>query len=98
MRRLAVREGDEVKAGDTLLQLSLGTVGASSEDMQIRIDAMQMSKLRLKAEIENQVDVATDASLKVVLKMFDVQGTQVAPANFILELVFASLAYGSPAA
>ena len=54
LRRLAVREGDEVKAGDTLLQLSLGTVGASSEDMQIRIDAMQMSKLRLKAEIENQ--------------------------------------------
>ena len=54
LRRLAVREGDKVNAGDTLLQLSLGTVGASSEDIQIRIDAMQMSKLRLKAEIEGQ--------------------------------------------
>lgn len=55
LRRLAVQEGDTVKAGDTLLQLSLGTVGASSEEMQIRIDAMQMAKLRLKAEINGEV-------------------------------------------
>lgn len=51
VRLLAVKEGDIVKAGDTLLQLSLGTVGASSEEMQIRIDGMMLSKLRLKAEI-----------------------------------------------
>ena len=55
LRRLAVQEGDTVKTGDTLLQLSLGTVGASSEEMQIRIDAMQMAKLRLKAEINGEV-------------------------------------------
>lgn len=41
---------------------------------------------QLKAEIENQVAVATEASLKIILRMYDVQGTQVAPANFQLEL------------
>ena len=48
---------------------------------------------QLKSEIENQVDVATEASLKVVLKMFDVQGTQVAPANFTLELCPLTVAF-----
>ena len=41
---------------------------------------------QLKAEIEGNVDVASEASLKIVLKMYDVQGTQVAPAGFDLEL------------
>lgn len=40
----------------------------------------------LKSEIEGQVDVLTESSLKIVLKLYDVQGTQVAPANFDLEL------------
>lgn len=41
---------------------------------------------QLKASIENQVDVASESSLKIILRMYDVQGTQVAPANFQLEL------------
>lgn len=50
--RLLVQEGAIVKAGDTLAQLSLGTVGAGSKEMSVRIDGMQLSKLRLKAEID----------------------------------------------
>ena len=41
---------------------------------------------QLKAEIENQVDVQNEASLKVILSLKDVQGTQVAPSFFDLEL------------
>ena len=41
---------------------------------------------QLKAEIESQVDVANEPSLKIVLRLYDVQGTQVAPSNFTLEL------------
>ena len=48
---------------------------------------------QLKSEIEDQVDVLTDSSLKIVLKMYDVQGTQVAPSNFILELCPLTVAF-----
>lgn len=48
---------------------------------------------QLKAEIENQVDIASESSLKIVLKMYDVQGTQVAPANFTLELCPLTVAF-----
>ena len=41
---------------------------------------------QLKSEIETQVDVSTEPSLKIVLRLYDVQGTQVAPSNFTLEL------------
>ena len=40
----------------------------------------------LKTKIQAQVDVASESTLKIVLKLYDVQGTQVAPANFQLEL------------
>ena len=41
---------------------------------------------QLKTEIENQVDVLNDTTLKIKLVLSDVQGTQVAPSNFTLEL------------
>lgn len=41
---------------------------------------------QLKSEIESRVNVQTDTSLQVILKLKDVQGTQVAPSNFTLEL------------
>ena len=40
----------------------------------------------LKSEIENQVDVINDTTLSIKLVLSDVQGTQVAPAAFDLEL------------
>ena len=41
---------------------------------------------QLKAEIETQVDVLNEPSLTIKLVLSDVQGTQVAPAAFSLEL------------
>ena len=37
---------------------------------------------QLKSEIEQQVDVTSDASLKIILRLYDVQGTQVAPVSY----------------
>lgn len=48
---------------------------------------------QLKAEIESQVDVASESSLKIILRLYDVQGTQVAPANFTLELCPLTVAF-----
>ena len=41
---------------------------------------------QLKSEITNDVAFATDASFKIFLKLYDIQGTQVAPSNFTLQL------------
>ena len=41
---------------------------------------------QLKEEIEGYVDVLNESSLVIKLQLFDVQGTQVAPAAFSLEL------------
>lgn len=46
-----VEEGDEVHAGDRLLQLDLGTTGLSEADISIRADTLELQKARLEAEI-----------------------------------------------
>ena len=48
---------------------------------------------QLKEEIEDQVDIINESSLKIKLVLSDVQGTQVAPAAFGLELCPLTVAF-----
>ena len=47
----------------------------------------------LKSEIESKVDILNDSSLSIKLVLKDVQGTQVAPAAFELELLPLTVAF-----
>lgn len=48
---LEVAEGAAVKQGQVLLQLALGGVLASREELQVQLDALRLTRERLKAEI-----------------------------------------------
>ncbi len=45
-----VREGDQVEAGQPLLQLDLGSGGTNAEELQVRLDALALKRARLKAQ------------------------------------------------
>ena len=45
-----VREGDEVEAGQSLIQLDLGSGGLNAEEIQIRLDGLELERARLLSE------------------------------------------------
>lgn len=45
-----VQEGDMVVAGQPLLQLDLGSGGTNAEELQVRLDALQIKRARLVAQ------------------------------------------------
>ena len=50
VEEIFVREGDVVKIGDPLVQLDLALGGANKEEIQVRIDALELNKARLTSE------------------------------------------------
>ena len=52
IQRLFIKEGDVVKAGETLLQLDLGSGGANIEELRVRLDGELLTRARLEAEAE----------------------------------------------
>jgi adhesin transport system membrane fusion protein len=50
IEEIFVREGDVVRTGDPLVQLDLALGGANKEEIQVRIDALELNKARLTAE------------------------------------------------
>jgi adhesin transport system membrane fusion protein len=50
IQRLDVGEGALVKGGQVLVQLNLGSAGASREDLQVQLDSFILSRARLKSE------------------------------------------------
>ncbi len=50
IQRLDVGEGALVKSGQVLVQLNLGSAGASREDLQVQLDSFILSRARLKSE------------------------------------------------
>lgn len=47
---IAVREGDTVHVGDALMTLDLGSLGTNREEIQVRIDGLELTRARLTAE------------------------------------------------
>lgn len=45
-----VQEGDKVEPGQPLVQLDLGSGGTNAEELQIRLDALQIKRARLAAQ------------------------------------------------
>ena len=45
-----VREGDEVVAGQPLIQLDLGSGGLNAEEIQVRLDGLELERSRLLSE------------------------------------------------
>ena len=52
IKEILVRENQEVKAGDPLVQLDLATSGINSGEMNARMATLKLAKLRLEAESE----------------------------------------------
>lgn len=50
VQAISVRQGDQVKAGDPLLQLSLGAQTLNREDIQTKLDALRLSRARYEAQ------------------------------------------------
>jgi len=47
---LFIKEGDVVRAGQTLMQLDLGSGGANLQELQVRLDSELLTRARLAAE------------------------------------------------
>lgn len=47
---IAVREGDTVHVGESLMTLDLGSLGTNREEIQVRIDGLELARARLTAE------------------------------------------------
>ena len=45
-----IREGDEVKKGQPLIQLDLGSSGLNAEEIQVRLDGLELERSRLLSE------------------------------------------------
>ena len=52
IKEILVRENQEVKAGDPLVQLDLATSGINSGEMNARMATLKLAKIRLEAESE----------------------------------------------
>ena len=50
IKEIVVRENQEVKAGDPLVQLDLATSGINSGEMNARMASLKLAKIRLDAE------------------------------------------------
>lgn len=50
IQRLDIEEGARVKADQVLMQLNLGSAGASREDLQVQLDSLILSRSRLRSE------------------------------------------------
>jgi adhesin transport system membrane fusion protein len=51
--RIHVRDGDLVQPGQALLQLDLGAGGLNREELQVRLDGLQLKRARLHAEVDD---------------------------------------------
>lgn len=61
IEEIFVREGDVVRTGDPLVQLDLALGGANKEEIQVRIDALELNKARLTAEARaEEIDFPPD--------------------------------------
>jgi len=50
IKDIFIKEGDLVTAGETLMQLDLGSGGANIQELQVRLDSEILTRARLKAE------------------------------------------------
>ncbi|CUH53425.1 HlyD family type I secretion periplasmic adaptor subunit [Shimia marina] len=60
---LAVKQGDLVEAGQVLATLSDTRFRSAFDDLQDQLDALELRRLRLEAEIEGQFDFAAPEAL-----------------------------------
>lgn len=51
VREIYVKDGDEVKEGQALLQLELPVTAMNSDEIQVRIDGLQLQRARLLSEV-----------------------------------------------
>ena len=63
IKEILVRENQEVKAGDPLVQLDLATSGINSGEMNARMATLKLAKIRLEAESEGVEPVWPEAML-----------------------------------
>ena len=61
IKDILVRENQEVKAGDPLVQLDLATSGINSNEMEARMATLKLAKLRLEAEAQGVAPVWPEA-------------------------------------
>jgi adhesin transport system membrane fusion protein len=54
VREISVHDGSMVKAGDTLVQLELPVSAVNKDELQVRIDGLNLSRARLRAEIDDK--------------------------------------------
>ncbi len=57
IRKINIREGDQVKKGQPLIELEQLRSGASLEEIQIRLDALTVDMIRLKTLIEGKQEL-----------------------------------------
>lgn len=62
VRELAVRDGATVKAGDTLLRLTLGTGLVNRAELQVRRDGLALRQARLAAEASGDAPAFPDGA------------------------------------
>lgn len=62
IREIYVAEGDEVKEGAPLLQLDLSAVAMNREELQVRVDGLNLQVARLRAELEGAATVKFPAA------------------------------------
>ncbi|PTX56290.1 adhesin transport system membrane fusion protein [Litoreibacter ponti] len=64
LSELAVAEGDTVQPGDILARLSGTNFQTSVDDLQDQIDALEIRRMRLEAELAGQFDFIVPATLQ----------------------------------
>ncbi|SDW31512.1 HlyD family efflux transporter periplasmic adaptor subunit [Litoreibacter albidus] len=64
LSELLVAEGDTVNPGDVLARLSVTNFKTSVDDLQDQIDALEIRRMRLEAELAGQFDFFVDSALE----------------------------------